>query len=144
MILLMPISASFSSLAPWNSAGYSIAPTPTIVPWPTVRRGTEWLVPIVPGLVSEIVTPEKSSAVSLFVRALRTMSSYDAQNCEKLMFSQPLRARTTSVRDPSLPFMSMARPRLTCPGSTTAGLPFSSSPKCRFMFGKSARALTIA
>ena len=75
MILLMPMSASFSSLAPWNSAGYSIAPTPTIVPWPTVRRGTEWLVPIVPGLVRLIVTPEKSSLVSALLRALRTISS---------------------------------------------------------------------
>ena len=36
---------------PENSAGYSIAPTPTIVPWPDISRGTEWLVPMVPGLV---------------------------------------------------------------------------------------------
>ena len=75
MILLIPLVASFSSLAPWNSAGYSMAPTPRIVPWPTVRRGTEWLVPIVPGLVRLIVTPAKSSAVSAPVRALRTTSS---------------------------------------------------------------------
>ena len=75
MILLMPMFARRSSLAPWNSAGYSIAPTPTIVPWPTVRRGTEWLVPMVPGLVRLTVTPEKSSVVSLPPRALRTTSS---------------------------------------------------------------------
>ncbi len=64
-----------SSLAPWNSAGYSIAPAPTIAPWPCIRRGTECTVPMVPGLVSEIVTPAKSSAVSLPSRARRTMSS---------------------------------------------------------------------
>src|SRR5690242_21665574 len=50
MILLMPILERVSWLAPWNSAGYSIAPTPTIVPWPCISRGTEWLVPSVPGV----------------------------------------------------------------------------------------------
>src|SRR5438067_372943 len=55
MILLTPNSASRSSLAPWNDAGYSIAPTPTMVPCPCIRRGTEWLVPRVPGLVRLIV-----------------------------------------------------------------------------------------
>ena len=75
MILEMPTLASVSWLAPWNSAGYSIAPTPMIVPWPCISRGTEWLVPSVPGLVSEIVVPAKSSAVRLPARALRTMSS---------------------------------------------------------------------
>ena len=34
MILLIARSASCLSLMPLNSAGYSIAPTPTIVPWP--------------------------------------------------------------------------------------------------------------
>ena len=51
MIFETPISASRSSEAPWNSAGYSIAPTPMIVPWPCISRGTEWFVPSVPGLV---------------------------------------------------------------------------------------------
>ena len=75
MILETPISASRSSLAPWNAAGYSIAPTPMIAPWPCISRGTEWLVPSVPGLVRLIVVPAKSSATSAPVRALRTMSS---------------------------------------------------------------------
>ena len=75
MILLTPISVRARSLAPWNSAGYSIAPTPMIAPCPAVSRGTEWLVPMVPGLVSEIVVPEKSSAVRLPARALRMISS---------------------------------------------------------------------
>ena len=70
-----PNSEMRSSLAPWNSAGYSIAPAPTIAPCPRINRGTECTVPMVPGFVNEIVTPEKSSAVSLPSRARRTMSS---------------------------------------------------------------------
>ena len=41
--------------APCQSAGYSIAPTPTMHPCPSIRRGIEWLVPIVPGFVNETV-----------------------------------------------------------------------------------------
>lgn len=68
-------SVSVSGLIPWNSAGYSMAPTPTMVPWPVVSRGTEWLVPTVPGLVRLIVVPVKSSIVSLPERARRMTSS---------------------------------------------------------------------
>lgn len=75
MILLTPMSVRACSLVPWKCAGYSMAPTPTIVPWPAWRRGTEWLVPMVPGLVSEMVVPAKSSAVSEPDRALRIRSS---------------------------------------------------------------------
>ena len=75
MILLIARSASPSGLIPLNSAGYSIAPTPTIVPCPAMSRGTEWFVPIVPGLVRESVVPAKSSAPSLPARARRMMSS---------------------------------------------------------------------
>ena len=75
MIFETAISVSESGFIPWNSAGYSIAPTPMIAPWPAVSRGTEWLVPIVPGLVRLIVVPEKSSSVSLPWRARRMMSS---------------------------------------------------------------------
>ena len=57
IVLLMPRSASVWGDAPWNSAGYSIAPTPMIVPWPGISRGTEWTVPMVPGLVRLIVVP---------------------------------------------------------------------------------------
>ena len=46
-----------------------------MAPWPLMSRGTECTVPMVPGLVSETVTPAKSSAVSLPSRARRTMSS---------------------------------------------------------------------
>ncbi len=73
--LLIALRAMVSSEAPWYSAGYSIAPTPMIAPWPFISRGTEWLVPIVPGLVSEIVVPWKSATVSLLSRVRRTMSS---------------------------------------------------------------------
>ncbi len=75
MILLTALRLSVSWLAPCHSAGYSSAPTPMIVPWPCIRRGTECTVPMVPGLVSEIVVPAKSSTVSLLPRARRTMSS---------------------------------------------------------------------
>ncbi len=52
-----------------------MAPTPMIAPWPGMSLGTECSVPIVPGLVSEIVVPWKSETASLPFRALRTMSS---------------------------------------------------------------------
>ncbi len=80
MTLLIALRAIASSDAPCHSGGNSIAPTPMIAPWPFIRRGTEWLVPMPPGLVSEIVVPWKSSIVSLLSRALRTISSYAVQN----------------------------------------------------------------
>ena len=74
-ILLTALRLSVSRLAPGHSAGYSSAPTPMIVPWPCMRRGTECTVPMVPGLVSEIEVPWKSSTVSLPPRAFLTISS---------------------------------------------------------------------
>ena len=61
--------------APCHSAGYSIAPTPTMQPCPAMSRATDNWVPIVPGLVREIVVPAKSDTWSLPPRALRTRSS---------------------------------------------------------------------
>ena len=61
--------------APWNSGGYSIEPTPTMTPWPAMRRGTEWLVPMPPGLVRLAVVPWKSETSSLPSRAFLTMAS---------------------------------------------------------------------
>ena len=75
MVLPMPSSTSVFSLEPWNSAGYSRAPAPTMQPWPFMSRGTECTVPMPPGLVSEIVVPWKSAAVSLLPRARVTRSS---------------------------------------------------------------------
>ena len=43
--------------------------------WPLISRGTEATVPIPPGLVSEMLVPWKSSAVSLFSRVLVISSS---------------------------------------------------------------------
>ena len=74
-ILLTASRASVSGEAPWYSAGYSSAPTPMMAPWPCISRGTEWTVPIVPGLVMLMVVPTKSSAVSLPARARRMRSS---------------------------------------------------------------------
>ncbi len=54
---------------------WRIAPVAMIEPWPFMRRGTEATVPIVPGLVSVIVAPAKSSGRSLLVRALSTRVS---------------------------------------------------------------------
>src|SRR5882757_8617434 len=143
MILLIACCASISSLMPPNSAGYSIAPTPMIVPSPLISRGMECTVPIPPGLVRLIVTPAKSSAVSLLVRALRISSSYAAQNAVKSIRSQALIAATTSDRLPSSLCRSMARPRLTCAGRTTAGLP-SITANQLFISGVVTNAFTIA
>ena len=46
-----------------------------MAPWPGMRRGTDWVVPSIPGFVIVTVTPAKSSTDSLFVRTLRTRSS---------------------------------------------------------------------
>ena len=73
--LLTASRARVSAAAPRNSAGYSMAPTPMIAPWPAMSRGTLWTVPMLPGFVSVIVVPAKSSAVSLPARARRTRSS---------------------------------------------------------------------
>ncbi len=121
--LLTASRASVSGAAPWYSAGYSIAPTPMIVPWPAISRGTECTVPMVPGLVRLIVVPAKSSAVRLLLRARRTTSSYAAQKPAKSIASAPLIEGTSRVREPSGFCTSMARPKLTCSGLRTAGLP---------------------
>ena len=73
--LLTASRASVSGAAPRNSAGYSMAPTPMIAPWPAMSRGTLCTVPMPPGFVSVIVVPAKSSAVSRPALARRTRSS---------------------------------------------------------------------
>ena len=52
-----------------------MVPVATIVPWFGISRGTLAVVPRVPGLVSVIVAPTKSSGDSLLARALATSSS---------------------------------------------------------------------
>ena len=76
-----------------------------------------------PGLVSETVTPVKSSIVSLLFRARRTMSSYACQNSKKSSVSAFLMPATTSWRSPLGFTRSMARPKLMCSGLTRVGLP---------------------
>ena len=141
--LLMALRAIASSEAPCHSGGYSMAPTPTIAPWPRIRRGTEWLVPIVPGLVSEMVVPWKSSTVSWPSRALRTTSSYAVQNAAKSIVSAPLMFGTRSWRVPSFFCMSIARPRLMWAGVIWLGLP-SIVSKPTFISGIALSALTRA
>src|SRR3954451_13429343 len=141
--LLMALRAIASAEAPCHSGGYSIAPTPMIVPWPRISRGTEWLVPIVPGLVSEIVVPWKSSTPRAAMRALRTTSSYAVQNAAKSIVSAPLMFGTSSCRVPSFFCMSIARPRLIWAGVIWLGLP-SMVSKPTFISGIALSALTRA
>ena len=55
-----------------SPTGYAIEPVATIVPWPTISRGTLATVPSPPGLVSVRLPPLRSSALSVFVRAFST------------------------------------------------------------------------
>ncbi len=70
-----PRSASIAWSAAWNSTGKSSEPTPMMAPCPGMSRGTDWTVPMVPGLVSVMVAPAKSSGVSLLERTLRMRAS---------------------------------------------------------------------
>ena len=126
IVLPMPKSTSVDSAEPWNWAGYSSAPAPMMAPWPPISRGTECSVPRPPGLVSDRVVPAKSSAVSLFARALRTSSSYAATKSPKCIVSACLMEGTSSARVPSGFGRSIARPRFTWPGCTRDGLPSTS------------------
>src|ERR671912_2836248 len=60
------------------------------------------------------------------------------------MVSAALIDGTRSWRDPSGFARSIARPRLTCAGVTSTGLPFSSCPKPLFISGMTPMALTRA
>ncbi len=71
----IPAMAMVRGSAPSYSGGKPMRPTPTITPWPGIRRGTDWTVPIVPGLVRVAVVPAKSSGVTLPDRTLATTSS---------------------------------------------------------------------
>ena len=75
-----------------------------MAPWPGIRRGTEPSVPTVPGLVSVIVVPSKSSMVSLFARARVTMSSNASTYWAKFSAPASLILGTLSERDAILAF----------------------------------------
>ena len=53
----MPSCERACGVIAWYSAGYSIAPVAMMTHCPAIRRGFEETVPIVPGLVSEMVVP---------------------------------------------------------------------------------------
>ena len=108
-----------------------------------MSRGTEWTVPIIPGLVIVPVVPAKSSGESLFVRTLRISSSYAAKKVAKSSSSACLMFGTRSERDPSGRSTSTASPRLRCSWCTTAGLP-STRPKPEFIAGICFTAFAIA
>ena len=82
-----------------------------------------------PGLVSETFAPWRSSAVSLFSRALVISSLKASRNCGNVSRPASLITGTISVRPPPFFSTSTAMPRLTPPSSITCGLP-SSSAKC--------------
>ncbi len=133
--LEMASSESIAGAIARNCAGYSIAPVAMIAPCPGIRRGTEAVVPSVPGLVSEIVVPSKSGTLILPVRARRTTSSAAATNSAKLILSAPFTFGTSSVRDPSDFGTSTARPNRTSSRRTRAGSPLEPS-NASFMPGK--------
>ncbi len=91
--------------------------------WPAISRGTDSTVPIMPGLVIVTVVPAKSSTVILLVLTFLTSSSYARTKAAKSSVSARLMFGTSSVRPPSGRFTSTARPRLTCSGRATLGLP---------------------
>ena len=108
-----------------------------------MSRGTDCTVPMVPGLVSVIVVPEKSSGLILLERTLRIRSSYALQKPWKSRVSASVMLGTISVCEPSRFSTSTARPRPTWAWRTTPGLP-STSVYDEFMTGTSAIARTIA
>ena len=110
-----------------SPTGYAIEPVATIVPWPTISRGTEATVPMPPGLVRVRLPPLRSSAVRVLVRALSTSALYASRNCRKLRRPASRMTGTIRVREPSFFSTSTARPRLTAPSSWRYGLPSISS-----------------
>ncbi len=118
----------------------------TIVPWPFISRGTDAIVPMPPGFVSERFAPCRSSAVSLLSRALAIRSLKASRNCGNVNRPASLMTGTISVRPPPFFSTSTAIPRFTPPSSITCGLS-SSSAKCVAITGicsVAARAIACA
>ena len=133
-VIVITFSAPIAAPTAASPGGYPIAPVATIVPWPFISRGTEAIVPIPPGLVSETFAPWRSSAVSSFSRALAIRSLNAARNCGKVSRPASRITGTISVRPPSLRSTSTAMPRWQAPSSITCGLP-SIRSKWRAMTG---------
>ena len=83
------------------------------MPCPTISRGTDAMVPIPPGLVSEMLAPVRSSAVSVLVRAFSMSWSKAALKSAKFLRPASRMTGTMSVRVPSFFSTSTAMPRLT-------------------------------
>ena len=130
-VIVITFSAPATFAVP---GGKPIAPVATIVPWPLISRGTEAIVPMPPGLVSETLAPWRSSAVSVFSRARVMRSPNASRNSGNESRPASRMTGTISVRPPSLRSTSTAMPRLTAPASSTCGLP-SISWKARAMTG---------
>src|SRR2546423_647848 len=120
-----------------------IAPVAMIEPWPFMRRGTEATVPMVPGFVSVMVAPAKSSGRSLLPRAFSMSDSYVAWKVAKSIRSACLMTGTTRARLPSFFSTSTARPRFTPCGSKRCGFP-STSWNAWVITGSCFAACTIA
>ncbi len=114
-----------------------------MAPCPGMRRGSEDVVPIVPGFVSEIVVPANASGSIAPFRALETSASNSARNVPNAIFSAPLMFGTRSEREPSFFVMSIAMPRFTAGFLMRAGFP-SASPNASFIPGCFSRARTMA
>ncbi len=126
-----------------NCAGNSIAPVAMMAPWPGISRGTDAVVPRVPGFVSEIVVPSKSDSLSLPVRARVTTSSAAATSSAKVIIPAPRTFGTRRVREPSAFETSTARPKRTSSRRTRAASPLEPS-NASFMPGYASRARRIA
>ena len=100
----------------------AIEPVATIVPCPTMSRGTEATVPMPPGFVSVTLAPTRSSAESVFVRAFSISASNAALNSLKVSRPASRITGTISVREPSFFSTSTAMPSMTAPSSTREGL----------------------
>ena len=68
------------------------------MPWPIISRGTEAIVPMPPGLVSETLAPVRSSAVSVLSRAFSISSSKAALKSANVMRPASRMTGTISVR----------------------------------------------
>ena len=115
-----------------------------MVPWPTISRGTEAIVPMPPGFVRETFAPVRSSALSLFSRALLMSSPKAARNSGNVMRPASRMTGTMSVRVPSFFSTSTAMPRLTAPSSMRCGLPSISAKWCAITGISSVAARAIA
>ena len=115
-----------------------------MVPWPTMSRGTEAMVPMPPGLVSEMLAPVRSSAPSLFSRALLMSSPNAPRNSGNVMRPASRMTGTIRVREPSFFSTSTAMPRFTAASSMRCGLPSISAKWCAITGISSVAARAIA